>query len=45
MSEKTFENGKAGGEHNLKHYLENPPVQIDENILPGWRNVRNIMKY
>ena len=35
----------SGGEHNLLHYLQNPPVQIDENMLPGWRNVRNIMKY
>jgi uncharacterized protein (DUF169 family) len=34
---------KAGGEHNLKHYIENPPVKIDENMLPGWQNVRKLL--
>jgi uncharacterized protein (DUF169 family) len=35
---------KSGGEHNLKHYLENPPAEIHEDILPGWRAVRNLIK-
>jgi uncharacterized protein (DUF169 family) len=36
---------KSGGDHNLKHYLDNPPdlENIDESMLPGWTNVRNLM--
>lgn len=36
---------KSGGDHNLKHYLENPPDRenINESMLPGWTNVRNLM--
>jgi len=36
---------KSGGEHNLKHYLDNPPdlEKIDESLLPGWTNVRKLM--
>ena len=36
---------KTGGEHNLKHYLENPePLeQLDESMLPGWTNVRKLI--
>ena len=37
---------KSGGENNFKHQLENPiPLdQIDESMLPGWTNVRNLIK-
>ncbi|MGC8491680.1 MAG: DUF169 domain-containing protein [Syntrophobacteraceae bacterium] len=35
---------KAGGEHNLLEYLKNPPVDVDEDTLPGWRLVRDHMK-
>jgi uncharacterized protein (DUF169 family) len=35
----------AGGEHNLLKMLKNPPAEADENIFPGWQDVRNIMKY
>jgi uncharacterized protein (DUF169 family) len=35
---------KSGGEHNLKHYLANPPENVDESMLPGWQNVRNLME-
>ena len=37
---------KAGGEHNLKTNLENPisPDQVDESLLPGWANVRNLIQ-
>ncbi|UCF62669.1 MAG: DUF169 domain-containing protein [bacterium] len=36
---------KSGGEHNLKHYLENPePLEkLDESMLPGWTNVRKLI--
>jgi uncharacterized protein (DUF169 family) len=36
---------KAGGEHGIKYLMDNPPAKIDEEMLPGWRNVRKIMKY
>ena len=35
---------KSGGEHNLTHYLEHPMIEVDESILPGWQNVRNLIK-
>ncbi len=31
---------KAGAEHNLLHYLENPPTEVDEDFLPGWRDAK-----
>jgi uncharacterized protein (DUF169 family) len=36
---------KSGGDHNLKHYLDHPPDldNINEGLLPGWTNVRNLM--
>jgi uncharacterized protein (DUF169 family) len=36
---------KSGGDHNLKHYLNNPPDMnnINEGLLPGWTNVRKLM--
>jgi uncharacterized protein (DUF169 family) len=36
---------KSGGDHNLKHYLDNPPDKenINESMLPGWANVRKLM--
>ena len=37
---------KAGGEHNnLKVMLKNPPREVSEDVLPGWRDIREIMKY
>jgi hypothetical protein len=36
---------RAGAEHNLMHYLENPPAEVDEDLLPGWRDVQQKSKY
>jgi uncharacterized protein (DUF169 family) len=36
---------KAGGEHNIKTALKNPPKEVNETILPGWQEIRDIMKY
>jgi uncharacterized protein (DUF169 family) len=35
----------AGGEHNLKIMMAKPPKEVNEDIFPGWRDVRNNMKY
>ena len=34
----------SGGDHGLAPMLKNPPVKVDEDILPGWRDVRNKLK-
>jgi uncharacterized protein (DUF169 family) len=35
----------AGGEHNLTVMMKNPPQEVNEDVLQGWRDVRNKMKY
>jgi hypothetical protein len=35
----------AGGEHNLKAMMSKSYKEVNEDILPGWRDVRNKMKY
>jgi uncharacterized protein (DUF169 family) len=36
---------KAGGEHNVPYHFQNPPKQVDEDWLPGWRFVRDRTKH
>jgi uncharacterized protein (DUF169 family) len=36
---------KAGGEHNIGEIQKNPPHEVNEAILPGWQDIRDIMKY
>jgi hypothetical protein len=30
---------------NLAEVINNPPAVVDEDTLPGWRDIKNIMKY
>jgi uncharacterized protein (DUF169 family) len=36
---------KAGSEHSLNEMLKTQHNDVNEDILPGWRDIRNIMKY
>jgi hypothetical protein len=39
---------KPGAKNNgvtLVEMMKNPPAYVDEDTLPGWRDVKNMMKY
>jgi hypothetical protein len=40
-----YQPGVKNNGFNLAEVIKNPPAVVDEDTLPGWRDIKNIMKY
>jgi uncharacterized protein (DUF169 family) len=45
LDEYLFKPGAKNDGTTVSELIKNPPAEVDEDTLPGWRHIRNIMKY
>jgi hypothetical protein len=45
LDEYLYQPGLKNSGFNLGEVIKNPPAVVDEDTLPGWRHIKNIMKY
>jgi hypothetical protein len=45
LDEYLYQPGLKNSGFNLGEVIKNPPAVVDEDTLPGWRHIRNMMKY
>jgi uncharacterized protein (DUF169 family) len=45
LDEYLHKPGVKNNGFNLAEVIKNPPVVVDEDTLPGWRDIKNMMKY
>jgi len=40
-----YKPGEKNNGNTVSKLIQNPPAVVDEDTLPGWRDIKNIMKY
>jgi hypothetical protein len=45
LDEYLYKPGAKNNGTTLSELIKNPPAVVDEDTLPGWRDIKNMMKY
>jgi hypothetical protein len=45
LDEYLYKPGIKNSGFNLAEVINNPPAVVDEDTLPGWRDIKNMMEY